>query len=71
MAGQPFQQWLALTQAAYRLPTGNPLSVDISVPNVIKLDAGVVGVEHRFGSGVVGIDVPVVAVLGSLPPIDS
>ena len=27
--------------------------------------------EHRFGSGVVGTDVPVVAVLGSLPPIDS
>ena len=64
VAGQPFQQWLALTRAACRFPAGDPLGVDVSIPNVVELDAGVVGMEHRSGSGIVGADVPVVAVPG-------
>ena len=46
VAGQPFQQWLALTRAARRFPAGNLSGVDVSIPNVIKLNAGVVSVEH-------------------------
>ena len=47
MSGWPtFQQWLALTQAARRLAIGDSSGVDISVPNVIELNAGIVGVEH-------------------------
>ena len=71
MASQPFQQWLAIAQAACRLPAGDPLDVDISIPNVIKLNAGTISLEHRSGPGVIGVDVPVVTVLGSLPPIGS
>ena len=71
VAGQPFQQWLALTRAACQLPAGNPSGVDVSVPDVVELNAGIVGVEHRSGPGVIGTDVPVVTVLGSPPSIDS
>ena len=71
VAGQPFQQWLALTQAACRLPTGNLSGVEVSVPDVVELNAGVVGVEHRSGPSVIGTDVPVVAVPGSLSSVDS
>ena len=46
VAGQPFQQWLALTQAARGLPVGDSSGVDVSVPEVVELDAGVVGVGH-------------------------
>ena len=66
MAGQSFQQWLALTKAACRLPTSDLLGIDISIPDVIKLDAGIVGVGHRSGPGIIGTDVPVVAVPGSV-----
>ena len=71
MAGQSFQQWLALTQAARQLPKGNSLDVDVSIPNVVKLDVGTIGLEHRSGSGVSGTDVPVVAVLSLPPSVDS
>ena len=71
MAGQPFQQWLALTRAACQFPAGDPSGVDVSIPNVVELDAGVVSMEHRSGSGIIGADVPVVAVPGSLPLVDS
>ena len=71
VAGQPFQQWLALTRAACGLPAGNSLGVDVSVSNIVKLDARVVGVGHRSGSSVIGTDVPVVVVLGSSSSVDS
>ena len=68
MAGQPFQQWLALTQAARRFPTSNPSGIDVSIPDTVELDVGVIGMEHRSGPSVVGVDVPVTAVSG-LPPL--
>ena len=66
MAGQPFQQWLAIARAARRFPTGNPSGVDVSIFDVVELNAGVVGMEHQSGSGVIGTDVPVVTVPGHL-----
>ena len=71
VAGQPFQQWLALTRAARGLPIGNSSSVDVSVPDVVELDAGVIGVGHRSGPSIIGTDVPVIAVLGPLSSVDS
>ena len=71
VAGQPFQQWLTIARAAHQFPIGDPLGVDISIPDGVELDAGVVGVEHQSGSGIVGTDVPVVTVPGSPPSVDS
>ena len=71
MAGQPFQQWLALTQAARQFPTGDPSDVDISIPDISELYVGAVSLEHQPGSGIVGTDVPVVVVLCSPPSVDS
>ena len=71
VAGRPFQQRLAITRAAHRLPTGDPSDVDVSIPDIVELDAGVVSMEHQSGSGIVGTDVPVVAVPGSPPSVDS
>ena len=71
VAGQPFQQWLALTQTAHRFPTGDSSGVDVSIPDVVKFDAGVVRVGHRSGPGIVGTDVPVVAGPGSSSSVDS
>ena len=71
MAGQPFQQWLALTRAACQLPTSDPSDVDVSIHDIVKLNVGAVGLEHQSGPGVIGADVPVIAVLGSPPPVDS
>ena len=71
MAGQSFQQWLALTRTARGLSVGDSLGVDISVPDVVELNAGVIGVGHRSGPGVIGTDVPVIAVPGSSSLVDS
>ena len=71
MAGQPFQQWLALTRTARGLPVGDLSGVDVLVSDVVELDAGVIGVGHRSGPGVIGTDVPVVAVPGSSSSVDS
>ena len=71
VAGQPFQQWLALTQAACGLPVGNSSGVDVSVPGIIELDAGAVGVGHQSGPSIIGTDVPVVAVPGLSSLVDS
>ena len=56
VAGQPFQQWLALTRVARGLPASDPSGVDISIPSVIELDVGVIGMGHRSGPGVIGTD---------------
>ena len=71
MAGQPFQQWLAIARAACRFPAGDLSGIDVSIPDVVKLDAGVVGMEHQSGSGIIGTDVPVVTVPGLPPLVDS
>ena len=71
VAGQPFQQWLALTRTARRLPAGDSSGVDVSVPDIVELDAGVIGVGHRSGPGVVGDDVHNVAVPDPLSSVDS
>ena len=71
VAGQPFQQWLALTRVARGLPTSDSSCVYISVPNVVELDAGVVGVGHRSGPSVIGTDVSIVAVPGLSSSVDS
>ena len=71
VAGQPFQQWLALTRAARGLPASDLSGVDVSIPNVVELDAGVIGVGHRSGPSVIGTDVSVVAVPGSSSSVDS
>ena len=71
VAGQPFQQWLALTQVAHGLPASDSSGIDISVPDVIKLNVGVIGMGHQSGPGVIGTDVPVIAVLGSSSSVDS
>ena len=69
--GQSFQQWLALARTARRLPKGDSLDVDVSIPDIVELDVGTIGLEHQSGSGVSGVDVPVVIVPGSLPSIGS
>ena len=71
VAGQPFQQWLALTRVAHRLPVGDSSGVDVSIPDVIELNAGVIRVGHRSGPSVIGTDVPVVAVPGLSSSVDS
>ena len=71
VAGQPFQQWLALTRTARGLPVGDSSGVDVSVSDVVELDAGVIGVGHRSGPGVVGDDVHNVAVPGPSSSVDS
>ena len=45
--------------------------VDVSIPDVIELDVGAIGLEHQSGPGVVGVDVPIVTVSGLPPPIGS
>ena len=64
MVGQPFQEWLAIAHAFCRLPEGDPSCVDISIPDVVKLNVGTVSLECQSGSGINGIDVPVVVVPG-------
>ena len=71
MAGQSFQQWLALTQAARRVPEGDSSDVDVSISDVIELNVGTIGLEHQPGSGISGTDVSVVTVLGLPPSVDS
>ena len=71
VAGQSFQQWLALTRTARGLSIGDLSGVDVSVPDVVELDAGVIGVGHRSGPGIIETDVPVVVVPGSSFTIDS
>ena len=71
VAGQPFQQWLALTRTARQFPAGNPSDVDVSLPDAVEFDVGPVGVEHRSGPGIVGVDVPVITMSDSSPLIDS
>ena len=45
MVGQPFQEWFNLARAAHQLSEGNLLDVDVSIPNVIKLNVGTIGLE--------------------------
>ena len=71
MVGQPFQEWLTITHTSHQLPEGDSLSVDISIPDVIKLSIGTVSLEHQPGSGISGDDVPDVVVLGSLSSVGS
>ena len=71
VAGQSFQQWLALTRVARGLPASDLLGVDVSVPVVVELDVGVIGKGHQSGPGVIGTDVPVIAVPGLSSLVDS
>ena len=64
-------EWLALSRVARGLPASDSLGVDVSVPDVVELDVGVIGMGHRSGPSVIGTDVPVVAVPGSLSLVDS
>ena len=48
VAGQPFQQWLALTRTARGLPASDSSGVDVSVPDIVELDAGAIGVGQAL-----------------------
>ena len=69
MAGEPFQEWLHCSHDAWRLSKGNSSSVDNSSPDVLKVDVGVVVLEHRPGTGVEGVDVPVGTLPSPLPSV--
>ena len=71
MVGQSFQEWLALAHASCRLPEGDPSSVNVSIPNVVELPIGTVGLECQPGSGISGVDVPDIVVPGLLSLVGS